>query len=69
MSPLLRFRHLAPVFLALRSMLMRRARTALTATGIALGVAVVLAVNVTNATLLSSLNAAFDEAGGRADLT
>lgn len=69
MSPLLRFRRLAPVFLALRSMLMRRARTALTAMGIALGVAVVLAVNITNATLLSSLNAAFDEAGGRADLT
>lgn len=69
MSSLIRFRSLAPVLLALRNMAARRARTALTGLGIALGVAVVLAVNVTNASLLASFNAVFDEAGGQADLT
>ncbi len=40
----------------------------MTALGIALGIAAVLAVNITNATLLTSFNAVFDEAGGRAQL-
>jgi putative ABC transport system permease protein len=55
--------------LSLRNLLARRARTALTAIGIALGVAVALATGVTNATLLASFNAVFDEAGGRAQLS
>jgi putative ABC transport system permease protein len=52
--------------LSVRNLLARRARTALTAIGIALGVAVALATGVTNTTLLASFNAVFDEAGGRA---
>ncbi len=55
--------------LAWRHLAQRPARTALTGLGIALGVAVVFAVTVTNATLMASFNAVFDEAGGRADLT
>ena len=55
--------------LALRSMAGHKTRTALTALGISLGVAVVLGVNITNATLMDSFNSVFDEAGGKADLT
>jgi len=55
--------------LALRSMAGHKTRTALTALGISLGVAVVLGVNITNATLMDSFNNVFDEAGGKADLT
>ena len=55
--------------LALRSMSGHKTRTALTALGISLGVAVVLGVNITNATLMDSFNSVFDEAGGKADLT
>ena len=54
--------------LTLRNLSARKGRTALTALGIALGIAAVLAVNITNATLLESFNAVFDEAGGRAQL-
>ncbi len=54
--------------LAYRNLLARKGRTVLTALGIALGIAAVLAVNITNASLLSSFNAVFDEAGGRAQL-
>lgn len=69
MLSLMRFGHLTSAILALRNMVARRSRTILTGIGIALGVAIVLAVNVTNATLLSSFDAVFDEAGGQADLT
>jgi hypothetical protein len=55
--------------LSLRSMRSHLSRTALTALGIALGVGVVLGVNITNASLLASFNQVFDEAGGKADLT
>lgn len=55
--------------LALRSMSGHLTRTALTTLGISLGVAVVLGVNITNATLMDSFNSVFDEAGGKADLT
>ncbi len=54
--------------LAYRNLLARKGRTVLTAFGIALGIAAVLAVNITNASLLTSFNAVFDEAGGRAQL-
>lgn len=53
---------------ALRNMLRHISRTLLTALGISLGVAVVLGVNITNASLLASFNEVFDEAGGKADL-
>jgi len=62
-------RILVAVKLALRSMAGHRARTVLTALGISLGVAVVLGVNISNATLMESFNNVFDEAGGKADLT
>lgn len=54
--------------LAVRNLWSRKGRTVLTAFGIALGIAAVLAVNITNASLLASFNAVFDEAGGRAQL-
>ena len=54
--------------LSLRGMRAHPSRTALTALGIALGVGVVLGVNITNASLLASFNQVFDEAGGKADL-
>ncbi|MFP3854293.1 MAG: ABC transporter permease [Anaerolineales bacterium] len=57
------------ITLALRDMRSHLGRTALTAAGISLGVAVVLGVNITNASLLASFNQVFDEAGGKADLT
>jgi putative ABC transport system permease protein len=53
----------------MRNMAAHKSRTFLTGLGIALGVAVVLSVNITNATLMASFNAVFDEAGGKADLT
>ncbi len=56
------------ITLAYRNLLARKGRTVLTAFGIALGIAAVLAVNITNASLLTSFNAVFDEAGGRAQL-
>ena len=62
-------RILVAVRLALRSMASHRARTVLTALGISLGVAVVLGVNISNATLMESFDNVFDEAGGKADLT
>lgn len=58
----------APVFLALRNMGTRRGRTALTVVGIILGVAVVLAIQITNQTTLDSLRQVFDRATGQANL-
>ena len=68
-SPFLATPPLTLLVLALRTMGQRKWRTGLTGLGIALGVAVVFAVNITNATLLDSFDQVFDEAGGQADLT
>ena len=54
--------------LALRNLRSRPIRTVLTALGIMLGVAVVLAVSITNDSTLASIRHIFDEAAGRADL-
>lgn len=57
-----------PFFLALRNIRTRRWRTLLTMLGIVLGVAVVLAIQLTNATTLNSLRQVFDRATGKASL-
>ncbi len=54
--------------LALRNMITRRLRTLLTLGGIVLGVAVVLAINITNDSTLDSVRTVFDEASGKAHL-
>ena len=54
--------------LALRNLSSRPVRTLLTALGIMLGVAVVLAVSMTNDGTLASIHHIFDEAAGSADL-
>lgn len=54
--------------LALRNMQMRLSRTLLTALGIVIGVAVILAVDITNATTLASIRNLFDETSGTANL-
>lgn len=58
----------APFFLALRNMRTRPGRTFLTLVGIILGVAVVLAVQVTNQSTLDSIRRVFDRAAGQANL-
>ena len=55
--------------LAFRNLVKRRSRTLLTVAGIVLGVAVVLAVSITNTSTLASIRRIFDEGAGRADLT
>jgi putative ABC transport system permease protein len=55
-------------FLARRDLRAHRGRTLLTLLGIILGVAVVLAIQVTNQTTLDSLRGVFDLATGQADL-
>lgn len=62
------FPFFAPFFLALRNMRTRRGRTFLTFLGIVLGVAVVLAIQVTNESTLASIRQVFDRAAGRASL-
>lgn len=57
-----------PFFLARRSMRSRPGRTLLTLLGIVLGVAVVLAIQVTNTTTIDSLRQVFDRAAGQAAL-
>jgi putative ABC transport system permease protein len=57
-----------PFFLARRNMRSRRGRTVLTLVGIVLGVAVVLAIQITNQSTLDSLRQVFDRASGQADL-
>ncbi|MEK6221376.1 MAG: ABC transporter permease, partial [Chloroflexota bacterium] len=59
---------LAPISLALRNMRMRLGRTLLTSLGISLGVAVVLAIQITNQSTLDSINQVFDRAAGQANL-
>ncbi len=54
--------------LALRNLWSRKTRTLLTALGIVLGVAVILAINIANTSTLASINKIFDEASGLADL-
>ena len=53
--------------LALRNLWTRKTRTLLTALGIVLGVAVILAINIANSSTLASINKIFDEASGLAD--
>ncbi len=62
------FPFLVPFTLALRNMSTRRWRTLLTATGIILGVAVVLAIQITNESTLDSIRQVFDRAAGKANL-
>ncbi len=59
---------LTPVALALRNMRVRWIRTMLTCLGIVLGVAVILAISITNESTLQSIRAVFDEASGKASL-
>jgi putative ABC transport system permease protein len=54
--------------LAIRNLWTRKTRTLLTALGIVLGVAVILAINIANSSTLASINTIFDEASGLADL-
>jgi putative ABC transport system permease protein len=53
---------------AFRNMWSRKSRTLLTILGIVLGVAVVLAIAITNESTLASIRLIFDEASGRAHL-
>jgi putative ABC transport system permease protein len=55
--------------LAFRNLWVRKARTAVTASGILLGVAAMLAISVMSATTTQSLKAFFAESSGRANLT
>jgi len=55
--------------LAWRNLRTRLTRTLLTAAGIVLGVAVILAIDITNRTTLASIRNMFDEASGKASLT
>ena len=54
--------------LALRSLRARPSRTLLTMFGVVLGVAVILAISITNLSTLDSIHTIFDEASGKADL-
>jgi putative ABC transport system permease protein len=54
--------------LALRSLRVRFSRTMLTALGVVLGVAVIMAVQITNLSALESITTLFSEASGKADL-
>jgi len=62
------FPFLTPVVLAFRNMSARWMRTALTCLGIILGVAVILAISVTNDSTLNSIRSVFDEASGKSNL-
>lgn len=63
-----KFAALTPLLLALRNMRVRWMRTALTGLGIVLGVAVILAIAVTNDSTLESIRSVFDEASGKSSL-
>lgn len=54
--------------LALRNLRARLTRTLLTTLGIVIGVAVILAIEITNATTFASIRNLFDETAGRADI-
>jgi len=58
----------AIIKLALRNMTTRKLRTLLTLGGIVLGVAVVLAINITNDSTLASVRTVFNEASGKAHI-
>ncbi len=58
----------AVIKLALRNLTTRKLRTLLTISGIVLGVAVVLAINITNDSTLASIRTVFNEASGKANL-
>jgi putative ABC transport system permease protein len=63
------FRSILPIFrFAFRNLWSRKSRTLLTVIGIVLGVAVVLAIAITNESTLASIRRIFDEASGRAHL-
>ena len=57
-----------PPSLALRSLRVRLSRTILTTLGVVLGVAVIMAVQITNLSTLESITTLFSEASGKADL-
>jgi len=59
---------LSPIFLARRNVRSRPGRTLLTLLGIVLGVAVVLAIQITNQATLDSLRRVFDRTTGEANL-
>jgi putative ABC transport system ATP-binding protein len=59
---------LTPFFIASRNLRSRLWRSLLTALGISLGVAVVLAIDVTNRSTIDSLEGVFDRAVGMAEL-
>ncbi len=63
-----RLPYLTPLVLALRNMRARWMRTTLTCLGIVLGVAVILAIAITNDSALTSIRNVFDEASGKASL-
>jgi len=54
--------------LALRNLWTRKTRTLLTLSGVAIGVAFVLAVSITNASMRRSVESFFQQAAGKADL-
>ena len=56
-------------FLAFRNLWVRKSRTFLTLSGVALGVALVLAVSITNASAKQSFESFFAQASGHANLT
>lgn len=58
----------SPLILAARNLRARWMRTILTALGIVIGVAAMVAVNVTNNSTLEAIERFFDETAGRADL-
>ena len=55
--------------LAFRNLWVRKSRTVFTLSGVALGVALVLAVSITNASAKQSFESFFAQASGKADLT
>lgn len=63
-----KFASLTPLLLAIRNMRVRWMRTGLTGLGIVLGVAVILAIAVTNDSTLESIRSVFDEASGKSSL-
>jgi putative ABC transport system permease protein len=63
-----KFPSLTPFFLAARNMRARWMRTLLTCLGIVLGVAVILAISITNDSTLQSIRDVFNEASGKANL-
>ncbi len=59
----------SPLILVVRNLRQRWVRTILTALGIVVGVAAMVAVNAANRSTLISINEFFDEASGKSDLT